>query len=256
VLGAAAAHAQSPRGLNSNLRLVVHAGGNAVGDFRSPGVWVTAAPLVANVGGNDGAGPAFSMGNFTSASNYGCLHVHGSGAALFSPNAGFLSFGARLGGAPQAEYWDRVYVTSPTLPQGTPVSLAFGLEYAGGATAVSPHATVSNSADLFASGNGWIVTFGPIGAGSVGATHTVAVGDSFDLHGRLFVNLDASNVTAKVPHADSIACDLLATFPVTSLTPGVVLPSNSATLAVPDAPSTAAFALAGAVRTARVAVVR
>ena len=44
----------------------------------------------------------------------------------------------------------------------------------------------------------------------------------------------------------SLACDLLATFAISSLTPGVVLSSNSATLAVPDAPRTAAFALAGA----------
>ena len=129
---ATAAHAQSPRGLYSNMRLVVF-GGGTYQDVHSPNVWFTTAPLVLNVTGSDaGANGQYSNGNFTAVADYGNLHVYGSGSAMSLPGFGdVLTFGDWIGGAPRAEYEDRIYVTSPTLPNGTPATLQFAIDLAG-----------------------------------------------------------------------------------------------------------------------------
>jgi len=245
---ATAAHAQSPRGLYSNMRLVVFGGGTEQ-DIHSPNAWFSTAPLVLNVTGSDTGLPGqYSNGNFTAVVDYGNLHVYGSGAAMSLPGYGdILTFGDWIGGAPRAEYEDRIYVTSPTLPNGTPATLQFTINLAGSYD-VNDAAPLSNvNANLYAWAPGWNFDLGPTGVGSVNTSRTVAVGDSFDLQGSLFVTLAANHLGGGTPpYGGSIDCDLVATFPITSLTPGVVLSSNSQTLAVPSAPRTTPFALAGA----------
>ena len=246
-LPAPAAHAQTPRGLISNLRLVCYAGGS-MQDVRSPNAWVTASPLVTNVTGSDvGSSDRYSNGNFTAVADYGRLRVYGSGSAQSAPGAGdFLILSQWIGGAPQAEYRDRIYVTSPTLAVGTPVTLRFGLVLAGSSAVVDASPTNDVSAVLYVYGKSFSLSL--TAPGSTSGTVGAAVGDSLDVDGQLFVDLAANNLASGAsPYDGSIACDLVATFPDSSLTPGVVLTSNSNTLAVPDAPRAgAAFALAGA----------
>jgi hypothetical protein len=142
-------------------------------------------------------------------------------------------------------YIDRIYVSSASLPVGTPVTLQFGMDLAGSANVVDPSPTVDYSAELLVNRHSSQV-LDLTGISSSGTVST-AVGDSLDVRGSLFVALSANGAPSGTsPYSYSIACDLMATFPVASLTPGVVLSSNSGTLGVPADGAPIALALEGA----------
>ena len=127
LLATSPAAAQSPHGLKSHMRLVNSMCDQTTpGEFRGGEGWTTTGPLatrcVNNVSNPHGM---FSNSDFTAVADYGHLGFSGSGSAQSASICGlFLWVDDWIGAEPRAQYRDRLYVTSATLPAGTPVVAA------------------------------------------------------------------------------------------------------------------------------------
>ena len=137
LLLSAPAAAQTPHGLKTHMRLV-----NSMPDQTTPGEWwggdgwSTTGPLVTR-GVNHVSNPQgmYSNSDFTAIADYGPLHFYGFGSAQsLAPNGLFLWVDDWIGAEPRAQYRDRLYVTSATLPAGTPVVVQFQLTLSGSTT--------------------------------------------------------------------------------------------------------------------------
>lgn len=245
------AAAQYPRGLKTHLRLV-----NSMSDQTSPGEWrggdgwLTARPLVTH-GVNNVSNPrgASSNSDFTSVADYGYLHFYGFGSAQSAPGEGlFLWADDWIGGEPRAQYRDRLYVTSATLPVGTSVAVQFQLTLSGWTNIVDTNPSAPYSAVFTAARAGNSPTFTISLANATGTTSglfNTKVGDSIDVHCRFHVSLHAYGMQQAGPRTGSIAADLAVNVGAAPTTAGVTLTSNSNTLDVPPA-AAAGFALEGA----------
>lgn len=154
-----------------------------------------------------------------------------------------------IGGAATAEFVDRIWVTSGTLPLHTPATVQFQLSLAGGTTVVDPYPIVSYRAELSANDPQAPPTFQLVengAAGIVSGSLTTAVGDSIDVHGALFCGIATDGVRTATSPASTIAADLRAQVNVSSVTPGVSISSHSQTLDVPAGRPSLALSLDGA----------
>ncbi|MEZ5065942.1 MAG: T9SS type A sorting domain-containing protein [bacterium] len=146
--GAVPAAAQTPLGLKTHFRLVNSMPNQTTpGELRVGDGWAVAGPLVTE-GHNHISNPEgmHSNSDFTAVADYGYLHFSGSGDAVsFFPNGCFLWVDDWIGAEPRAQYRDRLFVTSSTLPSGTPVVVQFDLTLSGFATVtdINPSSTFS-----------------------------------------------------------------------------------------------------------------
>ena len=244
----APAAAQTPHGLKTHMRLV-----NSMPDQTTPGEWrggdgwSTTGPLVTR-GVNNISNPLgmYSNSDFTATADYSLLHFSGFGSAQsLAPNGLFLWVDDWIGAEPRAQYRDRLYVTSATLPVGTPVVLRFELTLSGSTTIVdtNPSAWVTANFSATHAGPTPYVTL------SLGATPGVtsvlfdtAVGDSIDVAARLHVTMHANGMLNSGPRSGSIAADVTAQVGAIPQTAGVTIRRSSSGQAA-DAPVAAARAL-------------
>ncbi len=233
LLLAAPAFAQTPFGLKTHMRLV-----NSMSDQTSPGEWrggdgwATAGPLVTH-GVNNISNPLgmYSNSDFTSTANYGLLSLSGYGSAQNAVNNGlFLWVDEWIGAEPRAQYRDRLYVTSATLPAGTPVVVRFDLTLTGSTTIVDTNPSASVSAHFSATHSGPTPYVEMSLAATPGATSVLfdtAVGDSIDVGGQIYVYLYAYGMMGGTPMSGSIAANVTAQTGVVPQTAGVTIRAAS-----------------------------
>ena len=247
VLLATPVHAQYPPGLAMNMRLALASGPGSNYDLHSPYGWVVPGPFVDTLAANSGGGNAYANGSFIESVDYGRIHLAGSASYLCGNGNGDVCFFSQYtGGAHQGEYRDRIYLGSASLPIGAPVTLQLTARLTGSAVVIDVSPTRAIGVGLQDDGHsGSVATLAD--TGSTGFTETLSIGDSLQLHGWLDADLECGHAGLGTG-SGTITCDLLGTYQVTSLTPGVVLSSNSGTVGVPDVPGeAAALALTGAV---------
>lgn len=244
----APAGAQTPHGLKTHMRLV-----NSMPDQTTPGEWrggdgwATSGPLVTR-GVNNISNPLgmYSNSDFTATADYGLLHFSGYGSAQsYPPNGLFLWVDDWIGAEPRAQYRDRLYVTSATLPAGTPVVLRFELTLSGSTTIVdtNPSAWVTANFSATHAGPTPYVTLS-LGAtpGATSVLFDTAVGDSIDVSGKLSVSLFAYGMMNSGPRSGSIAANVTALVGAVPQTAGVTIRRSSANH-VADVPAVASRAL-------------
>ncbi|MCA9751647.1 MAG: T9SS type A sorting domain-containing protein [Gemmatimonadetes bacterium] len=247
--GIAPAAAQTPLGLKTHFRLVNSMPNQTTpGELRVGDGWAVAGPLVTE-GHNHISNPEgmHSNSDFTAVADYGYLHFSGSGDAVsFFPNGCFLWVDDWIGAEPRAQYRDRLFVTSSTLPSGTPVVVQFDLTLSGFATVTDINPSSTFSATFTADHPGTDVSLSLADApGVTSATLDTFVGDVIDVHGVLRVYMYAYGVMSP-GHTASIAADVTAQIDVTPLTAGVSVTSSSAAVDVPEIAASPGLALAGA----------
>jgi hypothetical protein len=103
----------------------------------------TTRPLVTNGANNNPGATCYSQGTCNVTSDYGYLHVDGTGSAS---NCAFSGTFLWLDQSPQAQFTDYIAVTSTTLPHGTPVQLLLTLTLDGHAVVQDSNPAVSFSA--------------------------------------------------------------------------------------------------------------
>ncbi len=237
---AAPAVAQTPHGLKTHLRLVNSmCESTTPGEWRGGDGWSTAGSLTTH-GVNTVTNPygMSSSSDFTAIADYGRLRFVGSGSAQSTAHCGlFLWADEWIGAEPRAQYRDRLYVTSASLPAGTPVVLQFQLTLSGSTLIVDTSPETSLAASMTAShtGPGSSLTLSLSATPDVAAgLFDSAVGDSIDVSGRLLVTLRTYGMMNFGPRSGSIAADVTAEVDVVSLTPGVsIRRSSSRVSAVP-----------------------
>jgi hypothetical protein len=245
------AGAQTPRGLKTHFRLVNSMSESYTpGEYRGGDGWTTTGPLVRHCVNNI-SNPLgmYSNSDFTAIADYGHLRFYGSGSAQSALFTGlFLWVDDWIGAEPRAQYRDRLYVNSATLPIGTPAVVEFELTLSGSTTIVDSSPSSSFTAELTAQDPNLVpvlsLSLGNAPGVTTGQLNT-AVGDSIDVQGRLAVYLYAYGMLQAGPSSGSVAADVTAQVVPRALTQGVTLTSNSNTVDVPP-PAVVAFALEGA----------
>ena len=181
--------------------------------------WQTTGPLT-TPGANDNTGPVCaSQGSCTPTSDYGYLHIVGSGTANNCPTSGVFLW---LDQVPQARFLDTLTVTSATLPQGTPVQVRVAVALDGFATVVDPNpsvdyrATVTGGSLSLAVANAPGTTTGILST-QVGSSVQLQAGLSATLYGYGLLGLGNPPVYA------SYSVDLTAHVGISCLTPGAGL---------------------------------
>lgn len=242
--GTAPAVAQTPFGLKTHMRLVNSMPEQTTpGEWRGGDGWATAGPLVTH-GVNNISNPygMYSNSDFTATANYGLLSFSGYGSAhSVPPNGLFLWVDDWIGAEPRAQYRDRLYVRSATLPAGTPVVVRFDLMLVGSTTVVDTNPSSSVSAGFTATHAGPTPFVSLSLAATPGATSVLfdtAVGDSIDVSGRLGVYLSASGLMAGALATGSIAANVTAQVDVVPQTAGVTIRTASSR-SVADVPASA-----------------
>lgn len=181
--------------------------------------WQTTAPLTTPGANSNPSATCNSQGTCTPTSDYGYLHVQGSGSANNCPQSGVFLW---LDQTPQARFFDTVTVTSTTLPQGTPVTLRAAIALDGSAVMNDPSPAVNFSATLYGNSLGLTLSNGP---GTTTGLITTSVGNSVLIQGNLNVTLYGYGMLGlgNPPQSFSYAVDLTAHFGVSAVTPGVQL---------------------------------
>lgn len=187
-------------------------------ELRNDSGWQTTAPLT-TPGANYNSNPqgCFSQGNCHPVSDYGYLHVDGTGsAATCSAGGVFLWLDEWIGGEPKAQFRDVLQVTSATLPPGTPVQVAWTMTFTGFASGTDPGSLVSKRLQL---------SCGPTlidtqANGTFTAVTDTTVGASLQVTGRLWATIRVNALLGGPPATGSYALDLTGTFAVTGITAG------------------------------------
>jgi hypothetical protein len=190
----------------------------------------------------------YSNSDFTAVADYGYLHFSGSGSAeSVAGNGVFLWVDDWIGAEPRAQHRDRLFVTSTTLPAGTPAVVEFrGSRWAPRRRSWTRVRDSSIKSALHRD---------PRGPGSLALAHGARrdLGNPRHLRGRhhrrarpvagLPVRLrhDAGRTQDRV-----IAADVTAEVGTTALTAGVSLTSSSTAVDVPVIASPGGFAPDGA----------
>jgi len=249
---APAAFAQGAMGLRSDFRILnsMLCGSNN-GEVRETSPWVTVGPLVVNLQ-NSVTSTCYSntsSSSFTVSADYGELSVAGTGAATaeVGVTGSMLALGTVVGGDQNAVYTDRLYVSSTTLPIGTPATVQVQLLLTGYFDILDANPSVGYATEVRASYGSTTLLDLLLGTtGSSVGTFATTVGDSAQLTGSLTVGFSANGVAAAVDGSSSVDANLVARTFVTSLTPGATVSFNVPTAGVPVSPRPFEFALAGA----------
>lgn len=243
------AGAQTPLGLKTHFRLVNSMPGQTTpGELRPGDGWSIARPLVTHgVNHVSSTLGMYSNSDFTAVADYGYLHFSGFGSAeSVQGNGLFLWVDDWIGAEPRAQYRDRLFVTSTTLPAGTPAVVEFQLTLSGSTTIVDTDPNSSISSAFTATHPGTDLALSLTAPGVATGNLDTFVGDTIDVHGLLRVYLYANGMMQAGPRTGSIAADLTAQVTTTPLTAGVSLTSSSTPVDAPVIASAAGFLLEGA----------
>jgi len=179
----------------------------------------TPGPLVSEGRNAHTVGGCKSQGSCRVSSDYGILHVTGSGRGTNCANSGV---GLLLDQSPQAQFFDTLSIVSTSLPQGAPVQLVVGVVLEGDAT-VADSAPYRDFRAEFAVNT--VTPYVANGSGSASATLTTSVGGQMQAAGNIYVTLNAAGLASLgiPPQSAAFDCDLVAYFSVTCMTPGAAL---------------------------------
>lgn len=175
----------------------------------------TIAPLV-TPGTNTNPGPiCSSQGSCQPTSDWGYLRVQGSGLANNGPGNGVFLY---LDQGPQARFFDTLTVTSPTLPNGTPVQLQLSLALDGVLDVVDTAPSATFAATFYAS-TAYLAKTNT--GGVVTQTLTWYVGNPLTVYGNLSVTIYLYGLLAagNPTQWGSYAVDLTARTSVVCTTP-------------------------------------
>ncbi len=219
---AAPGNAQTSNGLRNSFRIVTTTG--TASELLVDSGWQTSAPLVTpgNSSSSTTSGCA-SQAHATSTSDYGFLRCVGAGTANnCNTNGVFLNLDTGAG-APWAQFFDTLTVTSSTLPHGTPVQLSYSLTLSGHCTAQPAPYLVNYVASLSNGRGGFIAQHDS--PGTVATTVTAYVGAQYSIRGELSGSIDIDSLLNLAPPVvnASYSLDLRVDASIQSLTPGVVL---------------------------------
>jgi hypothetical protein len=221
-----AAHAQCQ--LQTSARAVSLTWGSGPGDVTANSGAVTIAPAMANPSAWDSSTERGASGNcdITCLADYSGFHFTATGQAQTTGAGMFLS----ATGAGSIN--DRIFITSSTLPAGTPVSLRFSVSTTGQASVLDLQPVVSVNAGL-----GPCVSAGLTGFGSATQSCTSNVGGFVDWPRTLSVTLSADRIPGVGPITSTLSADVRVLYTLESLTPGVTLTSCSGHDYTPPCPA-------------------
>lgn len=165
--------------------------------------------------------------------DYGRLQLTASGAGGSCSNGGqALRLDSWIGGRPNGEFTDRLTVVAPQLAPGTPVTLRVSVQLSGSATAVSTLGSPTFDTSFYAARlfvNNSQVASQSNSSGTNTNTVVVTVGSQVPVSGDLVVRLRAGGMEISGSYSGSIAANVLATFDIVPVTPGVSLVACSGT---------------------------
>ncbi|MCB9885291.1 MAG: hypothetical protein H6838_07355 [Planctomycetes bacterium] len=184
--------------------------------------WQQVAPLhTAHTSTNSNNLGCNTYGTVAATADFGWLSCRGNAVGNNSQGNGvFLWIDEYIGGEPKARYRDNVTITSPTLPNGTPVQLQLSVDLAGFAFVQDPNPLVTYAAEILVWGSGWPVARVQDQVGSASMVVATTVGTTLTIEGKLFATLDARAIQGGTPMTSSISFDLRARTGIAVLTPG------------------------------------
>jgi hypothetical protein len=212
--------------LKNHYRIVNSVNNVPASELRIDTGWQTVGPLL-SPGSNYNSNPqgCYSQGNCNPISDFGYLHVDGTGSASTCSAGGvFLWLDEWIGAEPKAQFRDRLLVTSATLPVGTPVQVQWTLAFGGFVSMTNANSYLHKRAQLSCSGT----VIDTQATGTFTAVANTTVGASLQVSGRLWATLQDYQLLQGQPWTGSYAVDLTATFRVSNLTAGVTLVACSA----------------------------
>jgi hypothetical protein len=217
-----------------NLRTSVPSQVGPSGDVRVDTGLQVLGPVVASGISSSGNAQGCSVNSScTSTVDYGRLQLTASGAGGSCSNGGqSLSLDSWIGGRPNGEFTDRLTVVAPQLAPGTPVTLRVSVQLSGIATATSTYPSPGLDTSFYAARLYLNNSQAAIQANSSGRnTNSVVVtaGSQVLVSGDLVVRLRAVGMEISGFYSGAIAADVVATFDIAPLTPGVTLVACSGT---------------------------
>lgn len=221
-----AAHAQCQ--LQSNARAVSLTWGSGPGDVSANSGSVVAAPAIANPSAWDSSVERGASGNcdISCVADYSGFHYTAAGQAQTTGAGMFLS------ATGSGTINDRIFITSSTLPAGTPVSLVFKIATSGNAQVFDLQPVVNVNASL-----GPCISAGLTGFGSATQTCSSNVGTSVDWPRTFSITLSADRIPGVGPIASTLSADVRILYTIESLTPGVTITSCSGHTYTPPCPA-------------------
>ncbi len=191
----AAAMAQPTCGARASFRLA-----NSMSDplgtqevYAGSNVWLPPPIMLNATNSNSNALGIQSSAWGSSRADYGDVSFVGGGSGNnVEGNGCFLWIDEYFGGAPKAEVYDRLSITSSTLPTATPVDIRVTMSYYGGATIHDENPYLDHRAEVVGSASvtgSFAHTLS--GPGSFSFTVSSHVGGSVDLWQRIFLTMKA-----------------------------------------------------------------
>lgn len=226
-------------GVKNHMRLVNRINNDPTPELRIDTGWqaIPGGTSLDTPGSSTASGPlGFSTGSWVASSSYGRLAFSGSGSGTNVPGNGiFLWIDEWIGGAPKAQFQDRMTVVSSTLPANTPVTIRAVGSVGGYATCSAPPGQAEEYfAAMFSGPTGLNMSFTNAG-GQQTQDFVIPVGQFRDFSGRLFCTIRDMRILGATVYSDTIEANLYAGISFTVLTPGASLQFCSAAQYAPCA---------------------
>ncbi len=236
---AAHSFAQAPPtcGVLNRVRLVNKINGGTTQDLLINTGWLAAPPaaaLITPASSSDAGALGTTAGSWNLVSDYGRLTIAGSMSANNVVGNGVFCWIDDGAGSPQAQFRDRITITSASLPVGTPVTVRMTGTLAGSASVSDPapgaapslRATFFRPPTIGAS----IALTSP---GQFTEDSTLHVGDARDIFATLNCVIRLQRLENGTPVSDTASANLTATYTLEILTPGAAISTCSGAAYLP-----------------------